>query len=139
MDLLRRWRGKRIMVVGDSLSLNQYESLLCLIHASAPNVWTSEVGVRKGPFTGIRFEVWLFIWWGDFILVTLFDSTTHLTWNSEDKVFICYDNDTELITTRRYIYDKCYYSCNPHIVTAYIYIYIYINQTFEPDSMFSGW
>ncbi|XP_078176973.1 protein trichome birefringence-like 37 [Carex rostrata] len=56
MDLLRRWRGKRIMLVGDSLSLNQYESLLCLIHASAPNVSTSEVGVRQGPFTGIRFE-----------------------------------------------------------------------------------
>ncbi|KAJ4808408.1 Protein trichome birefringence [Rhynchospora pubera] len=55
MDLLRRFRGKRIMFVGDSLTLNQYESLLCLIHASAPNVWTSAVGTHVSPFSGVHF------------------------------------------------------------------------------------
>ncbi|CAI0461806.1 unnamed protein product [Linum tenue] len=30
-------KGKKIMFVGDSLSMNQYESLLCMLHAAAPN------------------------------------------------------------------------------------------------------
>ncbi|XP_028078284.1 protein trichome birefringence-like 41 [Camellia sinensis] len=36
-DLLRRIRGKKIMFVGDSLSLNQWQSLTCMIHAAVPN------------------------------------------------------------------------------------------------------
>ncbi|XP_060168993.1 protein trichome birefringence-like 41 [Lycium barbarum] len=34
---LRRYRGKKIMYIGDSLSLNNFESLLCLLHAAVPN------------------------------------------------------------------------------------------------------
>ncbi|CAI0560262.1 unnamed protein product [Linum tenue] len=34
---LRRMEGKKIMFVGDSLSMNQYESLLCLLHAAVSN------------------------------------------------------------------------------------------------------
>lgn len=37
LDLLKRWSGKNIMFVGDSLSLNQWISLACMIHASVPN------------------------------------------------------------------------------------------------------
>ncbi|CAL5336233.1 unnamed protein product [Camellia sinensis] len=36
-DLLRRIRGKKIMFVGDSLSLNQWQSLTCMIHAAVPD------------------------------------------------------------------------------------------------------
>ncbi|KAI8012075.1 Protein trichome birefringence-like 38 [Camellia lanceoleosa] len=36
-NLLRRIRGKKIMFVGDSLSLNQWQSLTCMIHAAVPN------------------------------------------------------------------------------------------------------
>ncbi|EPS72531.1 hypothetical protein M569_02228, partial [Genlisea aurea] len=36
VDLLRRWSGKKVMFVGDSLSLNQWESLGCMIHESSP-------------------------------------------------------------------------------------------------------
>ncbi|KAJ4830782.1 hypothetical protein Tsubulata_031162 [Turnera subulata] len=36
-DLLRRLRGKRLMLVGDSMNRNQYESLLCLLHESLPD------------------------------------------------------------------------------------------------------
>ncbi|XP_047330024.1 protein trichome birefringence-like 38 [Impatiens glandulifera] len=36
VEFLRRMRGKKIMFVGDSLSLNQWESLSCMIHASLP-------------------------------------------------------------------------------------------------------
>ncbi|XP_031130202.1 protein trichome birefringence-like 38 [Ipomoea triloba] len=35
-ELLKRWRGKKVMFVGDSLSLNMWNSLACMIHASVP-------------------------------------------------------------------------------------------------------
>ncbi|KAJ4721522.1 Trichome birefringence-like family [Melia azedarach] len=37
-DFLSRLRGKNIMFVGDSLSLNQWQSLTCMLHKSMPNV-----------------------------------------------------------------------------------------------------
>ncbi|KAL5543677.1 hypothetical protein UlMin_007461 [Ulmus minor] len=36
-DFLERLKGKKIMFIGDSVSLNHYESLLCLLDASLPN------------------------------------------------------------------------------------------------------
>ncbi|XP_054813572.1 protein trichome birefringence-like 41 [Prosopis cineraria] len=36
-DFLRRMMGKSIMFVGDSLSLNQWQSLTCMLHSSVPN------------------------------------------------------------------------------------------------------
>ncbi|KAI3680782.1 hypothetical protein L6452_35558 [Arctium lappa] len=41
LDLLRKWRGKKVMFVGDSLSQNQWQSLACLLHASAPKSKTT--------------------------------------------------------------------------------------------------
>ncbi|XXG58161.1 hypothetical protein AAC387_Pa04g0544 [Persea americana] len=36
-DFLERLRGKRLMLVGDSMNRNQFESLLCLLHESLPD------------------------------------------------------------------------------------------------------
>lgn len=46
------------MFVGDSLSLNMWESLSCMIHASVPNSKTSFV--RKETLSSVSFEVSLF-------------------------------------------------------------------------------
>ncbi|KAK4787318.1 hypothetical protein SAY86_011151 [Trapa natans] len=53
-DLLRRWKGKKIMFVGDSLSLNMWESLSCMIHASVPNSKASFV--RKESISSVTFQ-----------------------------------------------------------------------------------
>ncbi|KAL1537673.1 protein trichome birefringence-like 41 [Salvia divinorum] len=36
VDFLRRFQGKKILFVGDSLTLNHWESLACMLHASVP-------------------------------------------------------------------------------------------------------
>ncbi|CAN6690839.1 unnamed protein product [Malus baccata var. baccata] len=35
-DMLRRLKGKKILFVGDSLSLNQWQSLTCMLYAAVP-------------------------------------------------------------------------------------------------------
>jgi hypothetical protein len=50
-ELLRRWRGKTIMFVGDSLSMNQWVSLACMLHAAADRV--AYVGGK--PVSSVRF------------------------------------------------------------------------------------
>ncbi|CAN0854530.1 Protein trichome birefringence-like 38 [Linum grandiflorum] len=37
ISFLRKMQGKKIMFVGDSVSFNQYNSLICLLHAAVPN------------------------------------------------------------------------------------------------------
>ena len=53
------WSGKKVMFVGDSLALNQYESLLCMIHAAAPGARTtvSPPSGKVSPSTAVTFEV----------------------------------------------------------------------------------
>ncbi|RCV26455.1 hypothetical protein SEVIR_5G254500v4 [Setaria viridis] len=53
-DFLSRWKGKKILFVGDSLSLNQWESLACMLHAAAP---ASKVAYSRGnPVSTITFQ-----------------------------------------------------------------------------------
>uniref|UniRef100_A0A0E0BZ14 Uncharacterized protein n=1 Tax=Oryza meridionalis TaxID=40149 RepID=A0A0E0BZ14_9ORYZ len=56
--LLRMWSGKKVMFVGDSLALNQYESLLCMLHAAAPSARTTVTPAsgKVDPLTTARFE-----------------------------------------------------------------------------------
>ncbi|KAK9285392.1 hypothetical protein L1049_024584 [Liquidambar formosana] len=51
---LRKWRGKKIMFVGDSLSLNQFQSLSCMIQAWVPKAKTTLI--RSGALTSLTFE-----------------------------------------------------------------------------------
>ncbi|XP_043688380.1 protein trichome birefringence-like 43 [Telopea speciosissima] len=44
-DFLRRNKGKKIMFVGDSLSLNQWQSLTCMLYTSVPH--TAYTDVRR--------------------------------------------------------------------------------------------
>ncbi|KAJ6893639.1 protein trichome birefringence-like 38 isoform X1 [Populus alba x Populus x berolinensis] len=53
-DLLRRWRGKKIMFVGDSLSLNMWESLSCMIHAAVPKAKTTFS--RRDSLSSVTFD-----------------------------------------------------------------------------------
>ncbi|KAH1091109.1 hypothetical protein J1N35_018366 [Gossypium stocksii] len=54
VNFLGKWKGKKIMFVGDSLSLNMWESLACMVQASVPNSKTTYV--RKDPLSFVIFE-----------------------------------------------------------------------------------
>ncbi|KAL6655662.1 hypothetical protein ACP70R_006488 [Stipagrostis hirtigluma subsp. patula] len=70
--LLRAWRGKVAMFVGDSLVVNQYESLLCMLHAAAPGTRTTMgSGKKLGPSTSVRFE-------GDYNVTLVYYRTSYL-------------------------------------------------------------
>ncbi|KAL7185411.1 hypothetical protein ACSBR2_027366 [Camellia fascicularis] len=54
LEFLERWRGKKIMFVGDSLSLNMWESLSCMLHAWVPRAKTTFF--KKGSISSVTFE-----------------------------------------------------------------------------------
>ncbi|XP_024315994.1 uncharacterized protein LOC100834496 isoform X2 [Brachypodium distachyon] len=53
-DLLSKWRGKKILFVGDSISLNQWQSLVCMLHAAAPASGTTHS--RGNPVSTVTFQ-----------------------------------------------------------------------------------
>lgn len=55
LDFLKRWSGKKIMFVGDSLSLNEWQSLCCMVHEWVPNSRTKYV--RTNLISSVTFEV----------------------------------------------------------------------------------
>lgn len=54
IGFLNKWRGKKIMFAGDSLSLNMWESLSCMIRASVPSAKNSFV--RKELQSSVTFQ-----------------------------------------------------------------------------------
>lgn len=55
-DFLSKWRGKTVMFVGDSLSMNQWVSLACMLHAAVPA--SARISFTAGePVSSVRFEV----------------------------------------------------------------------------------
>ncbi|KAM4111908.1 hypothetical protein ACJW30_05G101200 [Castanea mollissima] len=68
IQFLSKWRGKKIMFVGDSLSLNMWESLSCMIRASVPSAKNSFV--RKESQSSVTFQ--------DYGVSLLYYKTTYL-------------------------------------------------------------
>ncbi|XP_028760227.1 protein trichome birefringence-like 43 isoform X1 [Neltuma alba] len=57
-DFLERMRGKSIMFVGDSLSLNQWQSLTCMLHKSVPqSQYTDDRTGLLSTFTFPEYDV----------------------------------------------------------------------------------
>jgi hypothetical protein len=55
LNFLKGNRGKKIMFVGDSLSLNQFNSLACMIHAAVPN--SRSTFRQRDAISSVTFEV----------------------------------------------------------------------------------
>nr|GMD73397.1 protein PMR5-like [Ipomoea batatas]GME12580.1 protein PMR5-like [Ipomoea batatas] len=53
LDFLGRMRGKTVMFVGDSLGLNQWESLICMVSAFVPRSQTKMI--RGDPLSAFKF------------------------------------------------------------------------------------
>ncbi|XP_019161574.1 PREDICTED: protein PMR5-like [Ipomoea nil] len=53
LDFLERMRGKTVMFVGDSLGLNQWESLICMVSAFVPRSQTKMI--RGDPLSAFKF------------------------------------------------------------------------------------
>jgi len=53
-DMLERLRNKRIILVGDSLNRNQWESLACLLYTSIP---TAEADAARRTYKILKIKV----------------------------------------------------------------------------------
>nr|XP_023914047.1 protein trichome birefringence-like 38 [Quercus suber] len=53
-DFLQRLKGKKIMFIGDSTTLNQRESLVCLLHAAVPD--SKIIEERNSLYSNTTFE-----------------------------------------------------------------------------------
>lgn len=107
VDFLRRWGGKRIMFVGDSLSLNMWESLACMIHSSVPNAKTTFV--RKDSLSSVSFEVSLIL-----VLPFCFPNETYLQKLNLSLFFIFFFNFFILLPQRRItISNPIFFRCFP--------------------------
>lgn len=67
-------RGKKIMYIGDSLSLNNFESLLCLLHGTVPGVKYREeftaLNVTVTFLVSLLYSFWFFFWvfWSEYCM-----------------------------------------------------------------------
>lgn len=59
LNFVKGHKGKKIMFVGDSLSLNQFNSLACMIHASVPN--SKATFYQRDAISSVTFEVCSFL------------------------------------------------------------------------------
>ncbi|KAI5410728.1 protein trichome birefringence-like 38 [Lathyrus oleraceus] len=46
-SFLRKFKGKQIMFIGDSMSLNQWQSFICMLHSAVPNAIVTQEGAKS--------------------------------------------------------------------------------------------
>lgn len=69
-DMLERLRGKRVIVVGDSLNRNQWESLACLLYSAVPSS-RAHVDVRSGVYKVFKakdYDCTVEFYWSPFLV-----------------------------------------------------------------------
>lgn len=54
-NFLKKLKGKKVMYVGDSLSLNNFQSMVCLLHAAVPH--SNITRNSKNSVTTVIFQV----------------------------------------------------------------------------------
>lgn len=52
--MLERWRGKRVVIVGDSLNRNMWESLACILYSSMQHKSRAYVNVKSHEYKMFR-------------------------------------------------------------------------------------
>lgn len=106
MNFLEKYRGKKIMFVGDSLSLNQFNSLACMIHAWIPNSRTTFN--KMNALTSVTFEVsFTHIIYSHFRLFSLIFRLLHINHWSNLTVLRCnFILKSFCITTDKAICDR---------------------------------
>ncbi|KAE8709962.1 Trichome birefringence-like 6 [Hibiscus syriacus] len=68
-DMLERLRGKRVVIVGDSINHSQFESLACLLYSAIPD--RSYVDARKRIFRSESYQLDIEFHWAEFLVEVL--------------------------------------------------------------------
>ncbi|KAE8714853.1 Protein trichome birefringence-like 39 [Hibiscus syriacus] len=55
-SFLKRFNGKKIMFIGDSLSLNIWQSLICMLHAAVPNSNIIRQELNNNTISSVEFQ-----------------------------------------------------------------------------------
>ncbi|KAM7272116.1 hypothetical protein ACFE04_031330 [Oxalis oulophora] len=70
-DLLERLRGKRVIIAGDSLNRNQWESLACLLYSSVPDHRRTFVDVKSSLYKVFKakdYDCTVEFYWSPFLV-----------------------------------------------------------------------
>ncbi|CAI9757253.1 unnamed protein product [Fraxinus pennsylvanica] len=70
IDMLERLRGKRVILVGDSLNRNQWESLVCLLYSAIPSS-RAHVNFREGSYKVFKakdYNISVEFYWSPFLV-----------------------------------------------------------------------
>lgn len=72
-DMLERLRGKRVVIVGDSINHSQFESLACLLYAAIPGL--SSFDARNRVFRAESYNLVIQFDWTEFLVELLVNKT----------------------------------------------------------------
>ncbi|KAK8673666.1 hypothetical protein V6N13_111984 [Hibiscus sabdariffa] len=72
-DMLERLRGKRVVIVGDSINHSQFESLACLLYSAIPD--QSYVDAQRRIFRSESYDLDIEFHWAQFLVEVLVNKT----------------------------------------------------------------